>query len=104
MAGACGQEAPEPVGEEIDCAIGTGADFSPVCTLERTVIDGADVFVVHHPDGGFRLFAFDEGGIRSVDGAAEVRVNVDADPAMRVVEFSVAQDRYRIPAEPSPGA
>jgi len=50
---ACGSASPEPEGEAIECAIGPGAEFSAVCTLE--IVSEGEI-VIHHPDGGFRRF------------------------------------------------
>ena len=89
----CAQESPPPEGDTIDCAIGPGADYSAVCTLERV---GADTYLIHTPDGSFRRLRFDPeaGEFGSVDGADELEI-LGQDGA--VAEFSIASDRYRIP-------
>lgn len=81
------------------CAIGAGAKLSTVCTVERTVSGGVNTFIIHHPDGGFRKFAFGDEGMNT-DGAAEVVVNADA--ASGMLNVSVENDRYRIPLETDP--
>ncbi len=93
---ACGSESPPPPGDAIACAIGAGAEFSPVCTLEK--VGGEGAFVVHHPDGGFRRFRIANGAIVASDGAAAVEVLADISHAH--VEIAVETDRYRIPNPP----
>lgn len=90
---ACGAESPPPPGAEVECAIGTGADFSPVCTLEQVV--GGEV-VIHHPDGGFRRFArsADAGALVPLDGAEPL---VPEPGVADATGFGVGADRYRIP-------
>ena len=93
LVGGCEQESPPPKGDTIECAIGAGADYSAVCTLERV---GADTYLIHTPDGSFRRLRFDPeaGEFGSVDGADELEI-LGQDGA--VAEFSIAGDRYRIP-------
>lgn len=83
----------------IDCAIGPGAEFSKVCTLE---LASEGTFLIHSPNGAFRRFTWtDEGGVRSLDGADPViseRVSLPglgASNEASFVEFEVASDRYR---------
>ena len=91
---ACGSESPPPPGDSVDCAIGAGADFSPVCTLEK--VAGSDGLVLHHPDGGFRRLMRDPatGSLGSIDGAEPL---VSENSAEGQVQFAVGSDRYRIP-------
>lgn len=91
---ACGSESPPPPGDEIDCAIGAGADFSPVCTLE-TVAGGAQI-ILHHPDGGFRRLTRDPAtaGLVPRDGAEPLVTETSGEGVM---QFAVGEDRYRIP-------
>ncbi|MBA3864508.1 MAG: hypothetical protein C0517_11260 [Erythrobacter sp.] len=93
---ACGAESPPPPGVTVDCAIGAGADLSPVCTLE--LVTGTPDMVIHHPDGGFRRFRIANGAIVATDGAAAVEVLTDISHAH--VEIAVDGDRYRIPNSP----
>jgi hypothetical protein len=90
---ACGSESPPPPGDDIACAIGAGAEFSPVCKLEKLGPTGE--FVIHHPDGGFRRFLMVDGEINASDGAGEVEVVADA--SQDHVEIAVEGDRYRVP-------
>jgi hypothetical protein len=93
---ACGPESPEPEGDTIACAIGKGAQFANVCTLERVAGEGGTVFLVHAPDGSFRRLRFDpaKGEFGSVDGADALEI-IRQDG--KVAEFTIAADRYRIP-------
>lgn len=93
---ACGSESPPPPGDDIECAIGSGADFSAVCTLER--VGGTDQIILHHPDGGFRRLRFDpaSGTLEVIDGADPVVL----EQGEGVLQFAVGPDRYRIPREP----
>ena len=82
----------------IECAIGPGAEFTEVCTLERL---GGDEFVIHHPDGGFRRFAFsgegDERTVEALAGASDVEIL----EAMAAGHWEIALDGnlYRFPRE-----
>jgi hypothetical protein len=90
----CGSESPPPPGDGIDCAVGAGADFSPVCTLER--VAGTDEIILHHPDGGFRRLIRDPatGTLDAGDGADPL---VPTTGAAGTLEFALGADRYRIP-------
>ena len=91
---ACGSESPPPPGDKIDCAIGAGADFSLVCTLEKRAEAG--VLVLHHPDGGFRRLGRDPatGGLAPLDGAEPLVSDGIIEGKM---QFALGGDRYRIP-------
>jgi hypothetical protein len=92
---ACGGDvSPPPQGDTVDCAIGAGADLSPVCTLEQ--VEGAGEIVIHHPDGGFRRLARDDetGALAALDGAEPLVMEQGS-----VLQFSVGADRYSIPPE-----
>lgn len=102
---ACGvNSSPEPEGMEIECAIGSGAEFEPVCTLEQV---SSDEFVIHHPDGGFRRFyrRDDEPHLLIVaDGAEPINYELLSLPGMGVDgptiwEFGVEGSRYRLSAD-----
>jgi hypothetical protein len=94
LAGCGAPESPPPPGNEIECAIGAGAAFSTVCTLE--LVAGSDTVVLHHPDGGFRRLKRDTaaGTLSPFDGA-EPLVMEQAEGA---VQFAIGTDRYRIPS------
>jgi hypothetical protein len=95
---ACSSQSPPPPGDEVECAIGSGADFSAVCTLER--VSGTPMIILHHPDGGFRRLTFDpaSGTLAAMDGADPVVLEAGEG----VLQFAVGADRYRIPREPAP--
>lgn len=93
---ACGEVSGEPEGPRVECAIGPGADFSDVCTLERI---SAESFVIHWPDGGFRRFGLEqsEEGPEPTfaDGADEISLarTGGETPAL---EFGMEGERYRL--------
>ncbi|MEQ5786523.1 hypothetical protein J3454_01305 [Erythrobacter sp. NFXS35] len=93
LVAACAAESPLPPGDAVDCAIGAGADLSPVCTMEW--VSGSAEVVLHHPDGGFRRLARDpaSGALAPLDGADPL---VPEASAGEVEQFAVGADRYRI--------
>ena len=100
IAAGCTTESPAPEGDLIDCAIGPGAEFSKVCTLE---VVGDGEFLLHSPDGSFRRLVWSEAeGLRTADGAESIDyerqsfehlVGKDAPPL--ILEFAIGSDRYR---------
>lgn len=86
----------------IDCAVGAGAGMGLDCTVETTQIDGETVLVISHPDGGFRRLKIlpDGAGLEALDGADQVSQTLEGN----VLEISVGDDRYRLPAAPVGGA
>ena len=80
----------------IDCAIGGAASFKHDCSVERTQQDGAELLIVHHPDGGFRRFKLLDGGksLAAADGAEAVAIARNPDR----LDVSVDDDRYRFSA------
>lgn len=107
---ACGANTtPEPEGPDVECAIGPGAQLEAVCTLE--VLTGGE-FVIHHPDGGFRRFAYEDSSdipVTPTDGAGPLenfRMSLPAsgsDDATSTIEFGVENASYRFdPALISP--
>lgn len=93
---ACSAETPLPPGDAVECAIGTGADLSRVCTLEQ--VAGSAEVVLHHPDGGFRRLLLDPatGSLGPSDGADPLVPEPGEGDAE---QFAVGQDRYRIPRD-----
>ncbi len=93
---ACGAQSPPPPGEKVDCAIGAGADLSPVCTLEQ--VAGAQGIVIHHPDGGFRRLSRDlaTGALAPLDGAEPLVPQPGEGGALH---FTIGADHYRIPPD-----
>ena len=96
-------QSPEPEGDTIDCAIGAGAEFDGVCTVEWVGEPEARDFIIYHPNGGFRRFMVNEDatGISVKDGAEEIEM-VDPSPE-GFWQFSVAGDRYLVPVPPVGG-
>jgi hypothetical protein len=85
-------------GEPIYCARAGSNGFKADCRLERTAIAGQPVFVVRHPDGGFRRLQASKDGLHldAVDGA-------DASQSARKGdrwEVILGGDRYVIPVSP----
>ncbi len=95
LVAACGEASPPPPGDAIACAIGEGADFASVCTLQR--IEGTQQIVIHHPDGGFRRLTYDpaSGSVAPLDGAEPLVL----EEGQGAVQFAIGADRYRIPRE-----
>ncbi|MDJ0643134.1 MAG: hypothetical protein QNJ15_09970 [Erythrobacter sp.] len=89
----CTTESPTPEGDKIDCAIGSGAEYSKVCTLEKA---GNGEYLIHSPDGGFRRLMLlpQSGEFAAVDGADTLNM-LSQDSA--IAEFEIGGDRYRIP-------
>lgn len=94
----CGPESPEPQGADIECAIGAGADFASVCTLERSADSDTVSFLIHHPDGGFRRIEYDmaKDEIGVGDGADPLKVSEASTDS--IAEFAIGSDRYRVPS------
>ena len=78
------------------CALDGAARFTGDCRAERVRRDGTLYLVVHHPDGGFRRFVImnDGSGLAAADGADLATIRM----AGTLIEVTVADDRYRIPA------
>ena len=95
---ACAAESAPTPGDAIECALGQGAEFEAVCTMERASEDGAQQIILHHPDGGFRrLIVLPDGkGVAPADGAGALAQNL----AGNRLEVSIDGDRYRLPARP----
>lgn len=96
-AGCAAESAPTP-GDAIECALGRGAEFEAVCTMERASEDGAEQIILHHPDGGFRrLTLLPNGkGVAPADGAGALAQNLVGNR----LEVAIDGDRYRLPAKP----
>lgn len=82
-------------GEKIACALGADAKFEPVCGLERADRGDERLYVVHHPDGGFRSFTVlaNGAGLAAADGAEQATQAIVGD----LLEVTVSGDRYRFP-------
>lgn len=95
---ACSSESAPPPGDQIECALGAGAEFEAVCTLEQASDDGETLLVIHHPDGGFRrLTVLSEGkGVAATDGAGALAQSLSGDR----LDVAIDGDRYRLPVKP----
>jgi len=58
----------------------------------------SDLFVIHHPDGGFRRFRLgnDAGQRITVADGAQTVVNEMQNDATGALEFAIGVDRYRV--------
>jgi hypothetical protein len=82
--------------DRVLCTLRDGLDAKPDCTREIAQGPDGEVWVIRHPDGGFRRFVLIDKGTRiaTADGADEVR-------AQRMganLEVRVAGERYLFPA------
>ncbi|MEM7664342.1 MAG: hypothetical protein AAF250_00665 [Pseudomonadota bacterium] len=101
----CSTESPAPDGDTIDCAIGPGADFSDVCTLESVAANAGDVgkaLLLHAPDGSFRRVAFDHqlnewSAADGADGIAVIEEQTSAESSDGHFILEIAGDRYVVP-------
>ncbi|KWV93088.1 hypothetical protein [Erythrobacter sp. YT30] len=93
------EQSSEAEGERVSCAIGEGVEMSEVCSIEKVASGGADIFLIHHPDGGFRRIAFDlktqELGV--ADGADSLRISDQSTDD--ITDFMIGSDRYRVPSQ-----
>jgi hypothetical protein len=94
---ACGPsgQAEEAAKEHIACAVGGAAEFTEDCGLERASVEGAQVLVVRHPDGGFRRFEVSKNGqnLNAADGAERSQSALKNDRW----EVILGDNRYVIP-------
>lgn len=90
-------EAEAPAGTPMACAVAGAADFSEACTVSRSRQGEEVVLTIVAPDGGFRRVsvAADGAAVTAADGAEPALVRNGPEGA---IEFSIAQDRYRLPA------
>lgn len=87
-----------PEDNSVACALGGATTFGRTCTREIAREELGEVWIVRHPDGGFRRFVLIDGGtkIATADGDKEVvtkRVGSE-------LEVRVEGDAYRFPAAP----
>ncbi|PLK26233.1 hypothetical protein [Novosphingobium sp. TH158] len=103
-AAAASGEAEAAVAEDnsVGCALAGAKTFGRTCTREIAREDLGEVWIIRHPDGGFRRFVLIEGGTRiaTADGDKEVR----AERVGGELEVRVESDRYRFPAAPEANA
>ena len=87
--------APEEPQERIACAVGGAAEFTENCGLERAAVEGAQVLIVRHPDGGFRRLEVSKDGqnLLAADGA-EIAQSARKGDRWEVI---LGEHRYVIP-------
>lgn len=81
----------------VPCALAGAVSFAASCMVDRADAAGLVVLTMRHPDGGFRrlLVTQDGRGVTAADGADPATVAVIAG---NLIEVSIADDRYRLPA------
>ncbi|MEQ1688662.1 MAG: hypothetical protein ABL874_08820 [Sphingopyxis sp.] len=84
-------------GGRIFCALGGASGFRLDCTMDRMESNEGTVLVLGRDDAGFRRFRItrDGRGVVTADGAEQAVVRVIEGG---MIEVTVAQDRYRLPA------
>lgn len=95
---ACSGPAPEELtGEAIACGLGGATELAQQCRLERTVVEGAQTFVVRHPDGSFRRLVASADGqhLEAADGADASQSALKGDR----YEVILGDSRYVIPVK-----
>jgi hypothetical protein len=92
------EAAAEPEDTSVACALAGAKTFGRTCTRELSRDDVGEVWIVRHPDGGFRRFVLIDGGTRiaTADGDKEVATERIGGE----LEVRVEGDRYRFPAAP----
>ena len=81
----------------IFCALGGAEAFRLDCTMDRMASADGTVLVLGKADVGYRRFriATDGRGVVAADGAETASVQIVENG---LIEVTVAQDRYRLPA------
>jgi hypothetical protein len=103
---ACGESGPAsedvlasaPQGaERIECAIGGGAAFAPVCAVDRARSPEGLTLTVRGPNGSFRrlLVTTDGRGVINADGVEQAVVTPLGTDR---IEVAIGNERYRLPA------
>jgi hypothetical protein len=85
------------------CALGGAEAFALNCTMEQIASNEGTIIVLGRQDVGYRRFRIttDGTGVAAADGA-EPAVVALIDNGM--IEVTVAEDRYRLPARERPAA
>jgi hypothetical protein len=80
----------------VACALGGAQNFRVDCTMDRISGEEGTVLVLGRADAGYRRFRIAPGrGVVAADGAEQATVTVVENG---MIEVSVADDRYRLPA------
>jgi hypothetical protein len=79
------------------CALNGAEDFALNCTLEQIASSEGTILVIGRAEAGYRRFRVttDGSGVETADGAERAQVTLIDDA---LIEVSVADDRYRLPA------
>ncbi|MEM9501884.1 MAG: hypothetical protein AAF941_08560 [Pseudomonadota bacterium] len=101
---ACVGESSVTEGDKINCAIGAGAGYSDVCTLEPVSSEANEnaTFLLHSPDGSFRRVSFDReqkqwSSTDGADGIAVIEEQTSAESGDGHFILTIAGDRYIVP-------
>ena len=83
------------------CALGGAEDFQRNCTMDRIASADGTILVLGRADAGYRRFRLIATGygVEAADGAEPATITMVNDG---MIEVTVAQDRYRLPATPRP--
>lgn len=81
----------------IECALEGAKLFDRTCTVEEMSGEGGAILVVGRSNVGYRRLQIttDGRGVVSADGAEPAKVTIVGD---NVIEVTVGNDRYRLPA------
>ena len=95
--GQSGEGVPDEAQERIACALEGSQQFTENCGLERAMVEGTQVLVVRHPNGGFRRLEVSKDGqtLSAADGA-EVAQSARKDDRWEVI---LGEHRYVIPVK-----
>lgn len=93
---ACSPAEPEIAeidGETVECALAGAAEFAPDCRLTQVAATAGPVWVMRHPDGGFRrlVLADTASGYDVLDGAEQAV----SETTGGVTVMTIGGDRYR---------
>ena len=83
--------------EPVLCALEGEGEWSEDCRLETARVGGANVFVIRHPDGGFRRLVERGDGFASVDGFETARSEVRNGR----IYVTIGNDSYNFPVQAS---
>ncbi len=83
------------------CALDGATAFDRSCTMDRVSGQNGEEIVLSRSDGGFRRLRLlpNGGGVAVADGAQQAQQQIVDDG---VLEVSIDQDRYRLPAATKP--
>lgn len=101
-AAARSQDAAGQADDGIACALDGAKDFTRSCTRQIARSEEGEIWLIRHPDGGFRRFVIIDAGTRiaTADGAEEV----EAERKGANLEVRVGGQRYLFPAGDQPDA